>query len=157
MKSWASWSNDRGGEVCHGNFDRVAVSLREDFGMDADTATHLRNNYGTRGLQLALLAQSDAHSSSNKGRRFYNKLHPKYPLLEAEVTYACRHEYAQTAVDVIARRTRISFLDANAALEVLPRVVSLMAKELKWSRSRAKQEEKDAISFLETMKYTPES
>lgn len=50
-----------------------------------------------------------------------------------------RQEYACTAVDVLARRTRIAFLDANAAVECLPRVIELMARELKWSSKRKEQ------------------
>jgi glycerol-3-phosphate dehydrogenase len=42
-------------------------------------------------------------------------------------------------VDVLARRTRIAFLDANAAVECLPRVIELMARELKWSSKRKEQ------------------
>eukprot|EP00967_Tisochrysis_lutea_P045425 scaffold55166_cov30-Tisochrysis_lutea.AAC.7 len=50
-----------------------------------------------------------------------------------------RQEYACTAVDVLARRTRLAFLDANAAVESLPRVIELMARELKWSSKRKEQ------------------
>ena len=39
---------------------------------------------------------------------------------EAEVRYAVK-EYAQTAVDVISRRLRISFLNVKATEEALPR------------------------------------
>lgn len=60
--------------------------------------------------------------------------------------YAVRHEYAQTAVDVIARRTRLSFLNAQAALEALPRVIDIMAGELKWDSRRKEVEWKDCKS-----------
>lgn len=71
--------------------------------------------------------------------------------IEAEVRYAVRHEYAQTAVDVIARRTRLSFLNAQAALTALPRVVELMSAELNWSLSRRRQELASATNFLVSM------
>ncbi len=45
----------------------------------------------------------------------YRRLYSKYPMLEAEVVFACRQEYACTAVDVLARRTRLAFLDSKAA------------------------------------------
>jgi len=147
---------DRGGEVCAQNFDRVAVTLREEFHLDKDTANHLRYNYGTRALQLAYLARTESgYVTKSKDKVFYNRLHPKYPQLEAEVAYACRHEFAETATDVIARRTRLAFLDANATLEALPRILEIMAKEKGWNSSRVAQEEKLAKRFLETM-YLPE-
>lgn len=76
-------------------------------------------------------------------------------VIEAEVRYAVRNEYAQTAVDVLARRTRLSFLNVQATLDALPRVVDIMAEELKWSRSRKKQEIDRAIKFLGTMGLPP--
>lgn len=72
-------------------------------------------------------------------------------VIEAEVRYAVRHEYALTATDVLARRTRLSFLNAQAALEALPRVVEIMAEELNWSRSRQLAEIKKTTVFLESM------
>jgi len=53
--------------------------------------------------------------------------------VEAEVTYACRVELAQTVEDIITRRTRIAFLNKSAALGVIDRVGEIMQKELKWS------------------------
>lgn len=58
------------------------------------------------------------------------------PYVEAEVFYATRHEYACTAVDILARRTRLAFVDAQAAL----RVIEIMSKELGWSRARQWEE-----------------
>ena len=47
------------------------------------------------------------------------RLHPEFPYIESEVRYAVK-EYARTAFDVLARRTRISFLNVLAADEALP-------------------------------------
>jgi hypothetical protein len=73
------------------------------------------------------------------------------PVIEAEVRYAVRHEYAQTAVDVLARRTRLSFLNAQAALDALPRIVDIMATEHSWSRARQAAEVERARTFLTSM------
>jgi glycerol-3-phosphate dehydrogenase len=75
--------------------------------------------------------------------------------IDAEVRYAVRHEYAQKAVDVIARRTRLSFLNAQAALDALPQVVDILAEELQWDQKRKKQEIEDATEFLASMGLPP--
>lgn len=59
-----------------------------------------------------------------------------------QVKYAVK-EYACTAVDVIARRLRLAFLNTYAAYEVLDRVVDIMSEELHWSSA-----EKRVKSFL---------
>jgi glycerol-3-phosphate dehydrogenase len=76
-------------------------------------------------------------------------------VIEAEVRYAVRYEYAQTAVDVIARRCRLSFLNAQAALRALPRVIEIMAEDLNWSRSRQRAEVERATKFLASMGLPP--
>jgi glycerol-3-phosphate dehydrogenase len=43
-----------------------------------------------------------------------------------------RQEMARTIEDVLARRTRVLFLNARAALEMAPTVADLMAPELVW-------------------------
>ena len=45
-----------------------------------------------------------------------------HPQLEAEVVYTARHEYCESAEDFLTRRTRLAFLDIDAATEALPRV-----------------------------------
>lgn len=59
------------------------------------------------------------------------KLHPKYEFLKAEVVWSVRNEMARTLDDVLARRVRILFHDARAAIDVAPVVAEIMAKELK--------------------------
>ena len=76
-------------------------------------------------------------------------------VIEAEVRYAVRHEYAMTATDVIARRLRLSFLNAQAALETLPRVIDIMAAELNWDTARKQQEMTRTTRFLHSMGLPP--
>ena len=45
-----------------------------------------------------------------------------HPQLEAEVVYAARHEYCETATDFLLRRTRLAFVDIDAAEAAVPRV-----------------------------------
>ena len=65
------------------------------------------------------------------------RLHEDYPYIEAEVIYAVR-EYACTTIDILARRTRLAFVNVHAAEEALPRVIEIMAKELNWSKQKIK-------------------
>lgn len=81
-----------------------------------------------------------------------NLTHTNYFLvIDAEVRYAVRHEYALTAIDVLARRTRLSFLNAQAALDALPHIVDIMADELGWSYSERKKQISKAFQFLGSM------
>ena len=51
-------------------------------------------------------------------------------LTEAMVRFAARFEYARTVEDVLARRSRMLFLDARLALEVAPAVAKILREEL---------------------------
>ncbi len=99
------------------------------------------HNYGDRAHLVAAIADSG----------FNKPLHPKYQFTEAEVIYAIDFECAATAVDALARRTRLAFLDRDAAFEALPRVIALMANKLGWDAVRQEKEYDSAVSFLDTM------
>lgn len=71
--------------------------------------------------------------------------------IEAEVRYACRREFAQKAIDFIARRSRLAFLNAHAALQSLPRVIDIMSEELGWNSNRKNREFEEAKNFLLSM------
>ena len=75
-----------------------------------------------------------------------------YPNLEAEVVFCARHEYCESVVDFIARRSRLAFLDTDAAAKSIPRVAELLAAELGWDRRRKANEMAEAKAFLETFK-----
>lgn len=50
-------------------------------------------------------------------------------LTEAMVRYAARHEYARTVEDMLARRSRLLFLDAKLAASISPQVAAIMQAE----------------------------
>lgn len=60
------------------------------------------------------------------------KLISTLSYIEAEVVWAVRNEMARTVEDVLARRLRILFLDAKAAMQAAPRVAELMRMELNY-------------------------
>ncbi|KAK6929167.1 Alpha-glycerophosphate oxidase, C-terminal [Dillenia turbinata] len=111
--------------------------------MDSATAKHLSRAYGTLAERVAAIAQNE-----NLGKRLAHG----YLFLEAEVAYCARNEYCESAVDFIARRCRLAFLDTDAASQALPRVVEILAAEHNWDKSRQKQELQNARAFLETFK-----
>ncbi|GBG27847.1 Glycerol-3-phosphate dehydrogenase, mitochondrial [Hondaea fermentalgiana] len=145
---------DRAGIICDQKYDIVTVTLREDYGFDRDIAQHLVSSYGTRALQIAEIIK---HGYPTRAKGLHPKrLVAKHPVLEAEVAFAVKHEYAVTAVDVLARRTRLAFVDHDAAVEAVPQVVKLMGTMLGWSRTKCTEETEAALTFLETMKLPEE-
>jgi glycerol-3-phosphate dehydrogenase len=58
------------------------------------------------------------------------KLSDSFGITAAQVIWAARQEMAQTVEDVLARRTRVLFLDARAAVAMAPAVAALLAEEL---------------------------
>jgi glycerol-3-phosphate dehydrogenase len=57
-------------------------------------------------------------------------MHPDLACCAAEVIWAVRYEMARTVEDVLARRTRALFLNAQAAISLAPRVAAIIAGEL---------------------------
>ncbi|WP_343703515.1 glycerol-3-phosphate dehydrogenase/oxidase [Chitinophaga sp.] len=51
-------------------------------------------------------------------------------IIKAQVTWAVQKEMAHTVEDVLARRTRALFLDAEEAVRIAPQVAEIMAAEL---------------------------
>jgi len=58
------------------------------------------------------------------------KLHPDHEFTMAEVVWAIRYEMARNVDDILARRVRLLFLDARAAIESSEKAARLIAKEL---------------------------
>ena len=123
----------------HGFSRTLFIPLIQHFGVETEVAKHLIESYGDRAWTVASLCRLTDQRFPARGERIARL----YPFVDGEVRYAVQHEYAQTAVDVLARRTRLSFLNAQAALEALPKVIDIMSQELKWDRRRQDLEWKD--------------
>lgn len=88
------------------------------------------------GAQFRNVYGSDAHEIESLIREtpeLATALHPRLPYRAADVIWAARHEMARTIEDVLARRTRALFLDAQAALELAAFVGELLQRELQQS------------------------
>ncbi|KAL9002214.1 MAG: hypothetical protein Q9188_004848 [Gyalolechia gomerana] len=131
----------------HGFSNTLFINLIQHFGLESIVAKHLTESYGDRAWTVAALSAPTEQRYPVRGL----KISALYPFIDGEVRYAIRHEYAQTAVDVLARRTRLAFLNAQAALEALPTVIDLMSEELNWDRRRQEKEWRDTVQFLASM------
>ncbi|XP_074650932.1 glycerol-3-phosphate dehydrogenase, mitochondrial-like isoform X2 [Tubulanus polymorphus] len=119
------------------------IRLVQDFGLESEVAEHLATTYGDKAFKIAKMCNLTGKRWPVTGRR----IHEEYPYLEAEVVYAVR-EYACTAIDILARRTRLAFLNVHAAEESLPKIIDIMSKELNWDKARIKFETERARRFL---------
>lgn len=126
----------------HGFSRELAAQLLEVHpDLDADVALHLASNYGDRAWSV--LASPDASAT--------RRLVPSFPFIEAELRHGIRAEAACTAADLVARRTRLAFLDVDQALAALPRVIDVLAEELGWADQRREQEWTHAVGFFRSM------
>ncbi|TXD91257.1 glycerol-3-phosphate dehydrogenase/oxidase [Subsaximicrobium wynnwilliamsii] len=77
------------------------------------------------------------------------RLHERVPFTKAEVVWAVRHEMARTIDDVLARRVRVLFLDAGAAIAMAPEVAALIAKELGRDKQWEAEQVKDFLKIAD--------
>ncbi|MBF8963660.1 glycerol-3-phosphate dehydrogenase/oxidase [Pontibacter sp. FD36] len=103
--------------------------------------------YGSDAPDLQALTQSEPELAQ--------KLHPDFSYTLAEVVWAVRHEMARTVEDVLARRLRVLFLDARAALEMAPVVATVLAREL--NHDEVWQREQVAAFELLAKYYLPQA
>ncbi|XP_034033940.1 glycerol-3-phosphate dehydrogenase, mitochondrial [Thalassophryne amazonica] len=119
------------------------IRLVQDYGLENEVAQHLALTYGGKAFDVAKMAHVTGQRWPIVGKRLVSE----FPYIESEVLYAIR-EYACTATDIIARRTRLGFLNVQAADEALPRIIQIMGKELNWSQERKTAELEAARKFL---------
>ncbi|KXH64115.1 FAD dependent oxidoreductase [Colletotrichum salicis] len=128
----------------HGFSKHLPGHLIAHYALDSDVAHHLAHNYGDRAWSVAT-TPADCE-----------RIIPNFPFVEGEIRHGVRAEAALTATDLISRRTRLAFLDAESALRALPRVIDVMAEELGWDAARKDQEWTETVHFLRSMGLSPE-
>jgi len=95
--------------------------------------THLRL-HGWNGREAGPYGSDAAALAEIPGNTQF--LHADLDLSESMVRFAIRYEAARTIEDVLARRSRALFLDAQAAAACIDRVGELIAEELAPSTER---------------------
>ena len=129
----------------HGFSNLLPVRLVQEYGVAESVATRLAKAYGGRAFEVMRIEREELQRTGRGVR-----LTPGFPILESEIIYACRQDWAVHAEDFLARRTRLAFLNKDLALSCIPRVVSLMARELNWNEARQAEETQRCIEFLKT-------
>ncbi len=100
----AGWHPDLPSDVL-----RAAADMRLP-AVDTQVAAHLAHAYGNRAHAVLRLAAQQ--------RRLGGRLVDGWPVMEVEVIYCARAEFCATAIDFLARRSRLAFLDVVAARKV---------------------------------------
>ncbi len=86
---------------------------------------------------------------------YAERIHPKHEFTVAEVVWAIRKEMAETIEDVLARRVRLLFLDARAAIDSARKVAGVFASELGWDEQKTEKEVQDFISLAKGYLLVP--
>jgi glycerol-3-phosphate dehydrogenase len=119
--------------------EKLTKQLETDYSLEPDVASHLAHSYGSHATQIAALAVEG----------YRTRLAKNHPYVEAEVVYGIRAEMALTAIDILARRIRLTFLDAAAARQALPRVLAILSQELGWDKAQRNLEERKFFYYLD--------
>ncbi|MEO0065505.1 MAG: hypothetical protein RI983_831 [Bacteroidota bacterium] len=93
-------------------------------------------------LKARLFQDSKENSNSDGSARSDGA----YAIRGVDVVIAARCKYVKTVEDFLARRNRLLFLDARAAIEIAPAVAAILQKELHWSNE---QREAQVQSFIQ--------
>jgi glycerol-3-phosphate dehydrogenase len=79
--------------------------------------------YGSDAIKIQNMMNEDAS--------MFEQIHPAHAYTKAELIWSIRNEMALQVEDILARRSRILFIDAAAAIASVEKVATIMAKELK--------------------------
>ena len=99
---------------------------------------------GDLGAARELAAQLIAADSSMAA--FLTPAYPAFAIRVVDVVVAARCKYVRTVEDFLARRNRLLFLDARAAIILAPSVATILQKELNWTNE---EREAQLQSFIQ--------
>ena len=146
----------RGGIGYHRN---LPIRLVQELGVSETSSKHLARTYGMHAYDVCAIDTKEATNSKRNSLQQQQQptwthlgktLVEGYPYLECEVIYACRYEMACTVADMLTLRTRLAYLNKEAALLAAPRVADIMAKELHWKSQERNLQLSTAIDLINT-------
>ncbi|ERN40695.1 glycerol-3-phosphate dehydrogenase [Rubidibacter lacunae KORDI 51-2] len=103
------------------------------------TVDRLFDLYGARALQVLALVD-DAPELGEC-------IVPEMPDIKAQVVYAVRAEFAQTAADIARRRTPIA-MEQNYGLDALPVLLDVLQRHCGWSQKRCDRSRTEYINYV---------
>lgn len=122
----------------------LPVRLIQHYGIGEDVANHLCKTYGTHAWDVC----ERTRPTGLRWPRFGKLLVDGYPYIESEVKIAVT-EYCRTVTDVLTLRTRLAFLNKEAASSVIDTVGEIMQRKLGWSDEVRKQQVTDARAYMD--------
>jgi len=123
----------------------VPVQLVQHYGVSMDTAKHLARTYGTHAFDVC----ENAKPTGKAQPRFGVPIVDGFPYLECEIDWMVDREMAVTVTDVLTTRTRLAYLNVDAARVAAPKVANIMAKRLRWGWAEKRRQLSDAIQCLD--------
>jgi glycerol-3-phosphate dehydrogenase len=132
----------------NGYKENMSIQLIQEYGLSQDVAEHLVATYGGCAWDVCKLIPP-LTAGTKSSQRFGKRLVEGFPYLDVEVVYATR-EYACTIEDVLSRRTRLAYLNKDAAMEAIPQVAEIMARELGWTNKVKQQQMEAASKYVES-------
>ena len=100
---------------------------------------HLFTLYGARATNVLNLIDESPDLAA--------PITPDLPDIKAQIVYAVRHEFAQTFVDILRRRTTIA-LQFNYGLDVLPIVSEIVKTHCGWSQSKRDRATEEYYDYM---------
>lgn len=106
--------------------------LASEYGLSEQAIRHLLDRYGSEIVTLLELTRKKPELKS--------KINPNLEYLKVEAVYAVEFEGARNLIDIIDRRTRISFESDDHGLGVAKDIAEILAKHLGWSGTEKKKQ-----------------
>ena len=106
--------------------------LASEYGLSEQAIRHLLDRYGSEIVTLLELTRKKPELKS--------KMNPNLEYLKVEAVYAVEFEGARNLIDIIDRRTRISFESDDHGLGVAKDIAEILAKHLGWSGTEKKKQ-----------------
>ena len=116
------------------------------FPISEKTARHLAGKFGTAAVEVLALGEGSP--------ALMELILEGGSAIRAEVIYSVRHEMACTIEDVLARRLGMQFYSWRDAIDAAPLVGSLLAEELGWTSSVAREA---VTSYVEKINHLLDS
>ncbi|MEQ1553024.1 MAG: glycerol-3-phosphate dehydrogenase/oxidase [Ferruginibacter sp.] len=146
-RSMAEHAIDKALQV--GNLKNTACKTRnlKIHGCTNDSSVTNLSVFGTDAIAINEMIKKDISLAE--------KIHPNFDYTKAEVQWVIENEMAITVEDVLARRIRLLFLDAKAAMETAPLIAKMLAtylqKNEEWQQNQIDTFNNLASNYLLSM------